>query len=337
LGALFCGFGSLVLAQQVRATPSPSFTDSMIARNTISVGGGRRLALNCLGVGSPTVIFETGGEGDIANWKKVGPQISAVARTCFYNRAGFGYSDPISQPVTGDSVTNDLHALIQNAGLKTPVIIVGHSIGGFYATVYAERFPHDVAGLVLIDSAFAGQFQPASEEDRRNDLSHIRQGEARLPKCAQLARDGRMAFDQRHNCIGGFSEPDSAAERAYLTYMIVHPFWYEAELSQSRNFFAGEAGPSEDTLEERQVRRSFGAMPVIALTASDPPTEDWQTTRDKAYQTRVWKLGHDELAARSSRGLSRIVPASGHFIQLDQPQAVIDAVLNVINMVRTGH
>ncbi len=335
-GALAGVCALLACTRHAHATPSTSLTDSMIARHTIAVRGGRHLALNCVGVGSPTVVFETGGEGDIANWKKVAPQISAITRTCFYNRAGFGYSDPPSQPVTATSVTDDLHDLIKNAALKTPVVIVGHSIGGFYATVYADRFPKEVAGLVLIEAAFAGQFQPPSEEDRRNDVERIRQGEARLPECAQLARSGQMAFDRRHGCIGGFAEPESTAERAYLTYMIVHPYWYEAELSQSRNFFVGEQGPSEDTLEEQRVRRSFGAKPVIALTASDPPTEDWQSALDKTYQTLAWKRGHDELAARSSRGESIIVPATGHFIQLDQPQAVIDAVLRVIREVRAG-
>ena len=223
-------------------------------RHVVSLADGRRFNLVCLGQGSPTVVFESGGEGSILSWKKVQPAIATLTRTCLYDRAGMGFSDPPRTPVTAMSVTDDLHGLLQAAAEKGPIIIVGHSIGGFYGTVYADRFPEQVAGLVLVDPGFAGQVQPRPPESLEVDRQHIRAGEAHLLECAELVREGKMRLSDTRGCIG-YPPPESPGETAYLTYIVTHPYWYEAEYSQSRNYFLAEVGdgPSRTLLEERQT------------------------------------------------------------------------------------
>jgi len=327
LACLACG-GSLAAD---RSTAWPNLSKP----HFVSVAGGRRFNIICAGHGSPTVVFEQGAEGSMVNWRAVQPSVSAMTRTCLYDRAGFGFSGPPSAPVTGTQVTDDLHALLRKAGVNTPVVLVGHSMGGFYATLYTDRFPADVAGLVLVDPAFAGQFNPPTPEERRLEEDNINQGYVHLDDCAKLAKASELSERDPHDCF----PPDpnlSTADERYVLHMYLRPSWYEAEASQSRAFFPATEAASEDTLEERRAALTWGDLPIIVLTAGIVGRDEGQS--DAIYQEFVgrWKAAHDALAARSRAGESIVVPEAHHFIQRDQPQVVIDAIIRVVSEVRRG-
>jgi pimeloyl-ACP methyl ester carboxylesterase len=307
----------------------------IITPHLVDIGGGRRLNMVCVGRGSPVVVFLQGGDGSILSWKRVEQPIAAMTRVCVYDRAGFGYSDPPAGPVTGLSETDDLHALLRKARIRSPVILVGHSIGGFYATLYADRFASDVAGMVLVDPGFAGQTEWLTAAQHKISWQYSHDGEEHVLDCAALARRGEMDLDHERGCIG-FPPAKTPQETAYLSYMVTHPYWYEAETSQSRNYAFGpqDGGPSLDTLEERAARRSFGDMPLIVLTASRLAHDAWEDAAAHAGFEAAWRAGHDQLAARSSRGQSITVPNSGHFVQHDQPASVIAAVTEVLKEAR---
>lgn len=319
-----------------RAAPLP-YDAGLLTKHEVAVERGRRLNIVCFGKGSPTVVFEQGGEGSLLSWRKVEKPISVVTRVCLYDRAGFGYSDPPPAPVTALSATDDLHALLRAAHVRRPIVIVGHSIGGFYATVYADRFASEVAGLVLVDPGFAGQTSYEPPGQRRVEMANSHQGEERLLACAARARRGELPRDEAQTCMH-YPPAQTPEEAAYLDYIVTHPDWYEAEFSASRNYFFGpEGGPSLDTQQEEAVRRGFGDMPLIVLTASTTPRNQVDTDATAATFAQHWKAGHDALAARSTRGRSIVVPNSGHFIALDQPQAVIAAIREVVADVRAEH
>lgn len=292
------------------------------------VGEGRKLNAFCIGEGSPTVLFEQGGEGNIANWKLIQPAISALTRTCFYDRAGFGYSDPPQEPVTALNVTDDLRSLLMAEHIEGPLIIVGHSIGGFYATVYASRFPEDVAGLVLVDPGFSGQQQWRTPGDLESGVPQMVRGEDNLLTCARAARSGELTRENLRD-RGCFPVADDlpAGETAYLLQAVTGPAWYEAEYSQSVNFFSRNGELSLSQAQGDAVRRSFGDIPLEVLSAETPP-HDLRRSADRAGEH--WQNGHRQLAERSSRGRWGIVDGSGHFIQLSQPDAVIEAIKRVI-------
>jgi pimeloyl-ACP methyl ester carboxylesterase len=310
----------------------PTANARLMDKTFIEMGHGRRIHALCLGSGSPTVLFEPGGEASMLSWQKVQPAITAMTRTCFYDRAGMGYSDPPDRPVTAFNVTDEMRAVLAKLGVKGPVVIVGHSIGGFYGTVFADRFPRQVAGLVLIDPGFANQVNPRPPESLESDKQHIRAGDAHLLECAALARAGKLTLTG-NGCME-YPPPHGPAETAYLTHIVTHPNWYEAEYDQSRHYFVADQGPSADTLEEWRVTRRFGDLPMIVLSASDPPTRAYNTQAEQDAQREDWQAGHRALAARSSAGQWRLIPNSDHFVQLSQPKAVIEAVQEVVMSAR---
>lgn len=118
--------------------------------------GGRRLHIHCSGVsagGGPSVVLESGFGNSSSTWDRVQPEVAKFARVCSYDRAGLGGSDPAPARRTVVSLTEDLHALLVNAKVPGPYVLVGHSLGGILARVYASYYPADVAGMVLVDSA----------------------------------------------------------------------------------------------------------------------------------------------------------------------------------------
>ena len=312
-------------------------TPELLKPHLVRLDDGRRLNMVCFGKGAPTVIFEHGGDGSILDWRRVERPVSAITRACFYNRAGFGVSDPSDKPLTGIAVTDDLHALLQKAGIKGPIVIVGHSIGGFYATLFADRFPSLVAGLVLLEPGFAGQFNPKTAEDREMGLNNVARGTVNLHICAALAREGKISATETHGCLMmDLGKPPDEAK--YVTDMFTKPHWFEAEASQSEQYFPNGDTEPEDWREEREARRSFGNMPIVVLSAGRMDTkESWQTVAAFQEFVDLWRQGHKDLAARSTRGEFAVVPATGHFIQLGAPERTVDAIAKVAAEVRAGN
>lgn len=147
--ALWAAAVQCALAQGQRSEPAASPQAGAL----VDVGG-RRLHINCSGVsGGPTVILEAGFGNSSETWASVQPEVAKFARVCSYDRAGLGRSDPAPTPRTAVALTEDLHALLLNAKVPGPYVLVGHSLGGILARLYASYYPSEVAGMVFVDSA----------------------------------------------------------------------------------------------------------------------------------------------------------------------------------------
>lgn len=114
--------------------------------------GGYSLQCNDVGEGSVTVIFENGLSDNLCVWCKVQSEISTVTRTLSYDRAGVGASDKGPDPRTGMQIVSELRTLLDNAGIPGPYVLVGHSMGGLFVRLFANQYPDDVAGMVLVDA-----------------------------------------------------------------------------------------------------------------------------------------------------------------------------------------
>ena len=115
--------------------------------------GGRRLLLHRLGSGSPAVVFLPGAGTVGLDYLNVQERAAALTTSVLYDRAGTGWSDRVKLPRTSAQVTDELRDLLRTAGVPPPYVLVGHSLGGLYARHYAQRFPDEMAGLLLLDPA----------------------------------------------------------------------------------------------------------------------------------------------------------------------------------------
>jgi pimeloyl-ACP methyl ester carboxylesterase len=163
---LYPVFGVLALAaiggayETLRNATDPALAE--VAGDRLVDVGGHRLSIRCTGSGSPTVVLEPGlGESASAMARWIAPDVARTTTVCVYDRAGHGRSD--AAPAGGADSARDLHVLLQRAHAAGPYVLAGHSLGGMFVLSYAQRYPAQVGGVVLLDSmhphqhnAFAG-------------------------------------------------------------------------------------------------------------------------------------------------------------------------------------
>lgn len=303
-------------------------SDFLFEKHLVRIEGERRLNLVCAGQGSPVVLFEQGTGGNVLNWARVASRVATITRACFYDRAGYGYSDPISRPSTAMNITDDLHNLVRRAQLKRPLILVGHSRGGFYSILYADRFPSEVAGLILIDPSFAGQDEPIPVNERSDAFKSFETGNRLMKACSDLARDGSISRGIHPECTNQMTSGDSERARNFLMYQFSRPNRYEALASEVGSYFPKDGVSDLDSRSEDRARRSFGNMPVTVFTR--------EGGRDDPSIYAAWKAGHDKLAGRSAKGTSTVVKGAGHFIQEDRPAVVFKAISQMVFTIRKG-
>lgn len=163
--------------------PSTAAPEAFVADLDV---GGRTLHIVCVGptdTGRPTVIFEAGLGGDFRTWGDVLGGLKSTDRGCSYDRAGIGASEPAPGPWTTDDQVTDLHALLQAAAVPPPYLLVAHSLGGWNAMVFAERYPAEVVGVVLVDvrpPALSARLLDELPPDTAGESEAIHQNRAEL-------------------------------------------------------------------------------------------------------------------------------------------------------------
>jgi pimeloyl-ACP methyl ester carboxylesterase len=324
----------LAVAAENTRTPSPAFdhTAYIHPQRLVAVGGGRRLNLYCSGSGKPAVILEAGAGGSMLDWYTIQPAIARTTEVCSYDRAGREFSDPA--PASGSglaSAVDDLHALLQAAGIAPPYVLVGHSLGGVIVLSFADRYRAEVAGMILVDpghpemfSRIAAAIAPAPVYDRL-----AAQAARHLKDCIAAARRGaiRPGAAAYKVCVSPPDPKFGAALNASEQRRQGRLQWWEATKAETR--MLDDLSPAEIT----DMKQSLGALPLIVLTAS-AHTIPGISGRQQITIENLWKTMHGELAALSSEGLDRPVPCSTHFIQLDCPSVVIGAIDEIISRVR---
>ena len=293
--------------------------------------GGRSIHLDCRGTGSPTVVFESAlGVSGSLDWNLVHDQIARTTRACSYDRAGIMWSDQKTSHQNGDAVVEDLHATLVAAGEKAPFVLVAHSVGGEYATIYTNKYPGQVAGLVLVDASHPEQEQRLSAA-LKEPMATAEESQAPASEriLADLAWTGVVRLMPATIVTQG--------ETAFPAEVVAKALAY---LPTSASAALDEGDASRETDKQVGTFRDLGDRPMVVLCAGHPASDkdlkSWgETRRYNDTQESVWKALHVEEASWSTRGRLVLVPDSGHFMQFDRPEVVIAAVRDVVASVRT--
>jgi pimeloyl-ACP methyl ester carboxylesterase len=195
--------------------------------------GGHRLHLHCLGASAPTVVIDAGAGNWSIHWWRVQEVLAAEERTCTYDRGGLGWSEPGPRPRTSDRLARELHRLLQREA-PGPYVLVGHSLGGFNARVYAAAYPGEVAGVVLVESAHERRWERLPPEVK----AFLDESVARMRAAETLARFGllRLVADRLP-----MPQLDPALRPLHRAAMM-RPEWYRTMRS--------EAGRQEATTDQ---------------------------------------------------------------------------------------
>jgi pimeloyl-ACP methyl ester carboxylesterase len=219
-----------------------------------------------------------------------------------------------------DDVVNDLHAVLLAAGVPGPYVLVGHSSGGFEARVFAQKWPREVAGMVLLDTSYAGQVLDLINMPSFKELGLEGEGPAAL-KCALLTAHGPL--DPSHPEYESCSLPVPAGASDALRK--IWPRFFTADYECTHVSLVTSAFTHR---YDGADHLNLGDKPLVVLSRARD--QDWPEGAFGRDLRKQWYAHHEALAHLSSRGVHRVIEHSGHNIEEDQPQAVINAVDEVL-------
>lgn len=331
LGSLVGGVIALLVAlaagyvYQTQSTAS-DFEQFPAPGRRVDVGG-YSLHVLCQGKGSPTVVVDAGNSDFSLGWSLVQPQVAQVTRICTYDHAGYGWSDPGPGPRTARHMAGELHTLLINAEIGGPYVLVGHSLGGYTVRMFADLYPDQVVGMVLVDAGHKEQLSRLPTE--HNQI--IQQQERYFGLMGTLAQFGVLRLLGKS--AGEKALPSYVAQlpedvRDVYVTMTSHPSYFDATLD--------ELASLGETCTQVGKIGTLGDVPLVVLTAehsidtellqsiglpADLPIERFQP---------LWLSLQTELATLSTNGSHLVAEDSGHAVHLDRPDLVLAAIEQVL-------
>lgn len=287
--------------------------------------GGYSLHVNSQGKGGPTVVMEAGAGSFSLVWSQVAPQLSKDSQVVVYDRAGLGWSDPSPKARTADNIVAEFRSMLSKAGVKPPYVLVGHSMGAIYMRMYAQKYPKEVVGMVLVDPgdenlpvAAGPEVAQAIDESAKAGAAYLKQQER---KCALGQFAVKLSSLPLDNQL-----PEEAAKQMQAL-QATEPWLWAAT--------ADEALAATTSWAQARALNitSVGDIPLIVLV-SDQLVELATNVSMNQETNTIWRELQVGLVSESPQGELQIARNSGHLIQLDQPNRVIEAVKKVVRLSR---
>jgi pimeloyl-ACP methyl ester carboxylesterase len=302
--------------------------------------GGCRLHLDLKGEGSPPVVFEAGIGATSLSWRLVQPAVAKLTRALSYDRAWLGWSDASPQARSLQQLVDELHTLLDRARVAGPKILVAHSYGAWVALAYLSQYTTEVAGLVLVDPVPSSEWSEPSQRDRnmlhrgiqlsrrggwlahfgivRLALSLLTGGQRVLPKLigrVSSSGGGSVFLERIVGEVGKLPREVWPMVQAHWS----NPKCFEG-LARYLESLPECAAAAAARIEELAAEGRVLPVPLIVLSAADASPEQ------RAEQQRL---------AETLKGRLEIVPGSGHWLQMDRPDAVIRAVEEIMAEARS--
>ena len=287
----------------------------------ISIGQGRRLYLLEQGSGGPTVLFEAGIGATNLNWRHIQKTVARFTGTASYDRSGLGFSTRCRTARTPGNIAAELHDLLEQAGIKPPYVLVGHSFGGLVMRRYALLYPEEVSGVVLVDPMRCEEWPPLdptkqSQIDLGRRLIRYAQpiavcGLTRLAVTSLFRRSKKLRGDLAGATVSGGRHvieriTNEVGKMPREVWPVVAAHWSRP------SFYAGMRSHIEsipDTVREMHDADPIRDIPVTVLTPGGS------------------KPLSDQCLSRIGDNVRQVIaPASEHWIHLDEPDLVIDSI-----------
>lgn len=279
-------------------------------RGQLYTVNGHQMHMVCMGEGSPAVILEGGATAESLWWYRVQQQLAAHTQVCAYDRAGLGWSEAPSGPRDPLVIVDELHTLLQDAGVAGPYVVAGHSFGAVWARIYAVQYPQDVSGIILVDSTVLPSQSDYPSWKTFNDVvqaalwAMTRTGVLRLTVSGHFQSSGYPADIAQE--LSARQARNQTFDTTYAETIAVMPAFIEA------------AAPAAN----------LGSLPMAVLWAGAGALAHENSAKVRA-----------EMAGYSSNSVSRMIEGADHGSILGNEayaQQVSDAILDVIEAAETG-
>jgi pimeloyl-ACP methyl ester carboxylesterase len=268
--------------------------------------GTHSLHLRCTGKGRPVVVIDTGVGDPAERWYAFQDRIASITRVCTYDRAGYGASELGPMPRHSQQMADELQHLLKNAGVRGPYVLVGHSLGGLNVQVFADRYPDQVAGLILLDPTPLAFITGQAFSDFYLVLAQ------------QAADFQQMAEAARQSASADARQTPEAEVQAKVAYLEAVASEHTALINESASQVAGIT--------------SFGDLPLVVV-GSDQANPAFGEQAE-AFQ-QFWIAQSELLVTKSTHGSFVLAPGSSHYLHEDAPDLVFDTLRHMVGRVRS--
>jgi pimeloyl-ACP methyl ester carboxylesterase len=335
--------------------PEQGMTPYLTPQRVAHIEEGRTINFVCLGHGSPTVILSAGLGGWSWWWWWVQGPLSEQTRVCAWDRAGYGFSSPSSEPQDIIHTTADLERALRGSGIRGPYVMVGHSLGALETLRFTDLHRQSVIGMVLVDPDIPDR--PAVDELLAPQFAAVSralgdQVVKQRQDCVAQLRNGALksGTPQFERCAASSVPAVFPDLKAVITRLNADPARLLTQISLENEHY-------NSSRQVTNAQRHYGDMPLIVLTAgldeasalgslgALPSGTPGVGTPEELAQLRQqisrflregWGPAHEAYAALSTRGRHQLVPDSGHDIIVDKPGVVISAVIELLNETRSS-
>jgi len=291
----------------------------------VKIGSGQHIYVVEKGSGGPAVLFEAGIAATNLNWHHIQEKVARFTATASYDRSGLGWSSPCRSVRTPGNISVELHTMLESAGIKPPYVLVGHSFGGLVMRRFATLYPECVSGVVLVDPMRCEEWPPLNPEklsmiERGKKLSAYaipiaRFGLARLAVTSLLCRSGKLSG---HLASAGGTGGRHVLKRVTEEVgKMPREVWPIVAAHWSRpGYYSGmqhHVAAVPDTVSEMHRAEPIRDIPVLVLTPG-----------------KSTPLSDQCLAQIGNNVRQVIAMDSAHWIHLDEPDLVIDSILEMV-------
>ena len=333
-GILVAGLVSGILYEQTqRARDREHFPQ---VGRSVDIGG-RVLNIDCAGEGQPAVILESGANWPLSaavrgpktifsnggprpgySWVSIQRALATVTTVCWYDRAGSGWSDLGPYPRDSASQARDLHALLRAARVPPPYVLVGESSAALDARVYAASYSSEVAGLVLVNWADPALFLEINGR--------------RAKRVPQLVYHSQDVAAQLFNWVGLYRlgpVSTAPAQPKGFTAAEWNTIWFLSHSSRAISALMQDIASWRLSSAEARAGGNLGDRPLVVVSAGNiaAPPEFLQD----------WTSAQSDLARLSTRGRRVTVGGDASDLLYDAPDAITEALRQIIAEVRTPH
>lgn len=259
-----------------------------------------RLHVSCLGSGDTTILFEAGLGGSSMEWIPVQEKIAKRARACIYDRAGYGWSDPSPSSSHAKALSRQADIMLTKIGADGPLLLVGHSFGGFVVRELALLRKATMIGMVLVD---------ASHENQLTRLEKL-VGKNMMPRGNNFVVSSPMIPDSLPNDL---QRKVKAFSRMRKTYAALH---------SEMQYFRESAS---------QVRRDR-SMVNYPITVVSRGLDLYLKDKLGEQKTAIWEELQQDLTGLSSSSKRIIATQSGHHVHTDNPDLIVRAIGEILDL-----
>ena len=311
---------------------------------------GHKMHITRTGEGSPSVILDAGTGSFSAMWFTVTDEAAKFSSVYAYDRAGQGWSEESPLPRTAINMAHELHTLLANAEVPKPYIMVGHSLGGSIAQVYANLYPNDVFGLVLVDAGHEDTVKRVAE----HHLSFKRclTGFTIVDHSGKNPEPTKPFSERALLWLTSFPISQKIAEltgiqRLYLQSFYAHPGNAQYEVSPAmctrllapstfRTTSQEIAHYGDSASQLTQLENHLANKPMIVIGNGrgffyNHLCHTHMTLPEMEFNNEIWFPLQKELAAKSTKSKLIIAQESGHRIQDTEPKLVVDAIKELVD------